>query len=413
MLQYINRLKMSLSLLANETVQHIMDYMPVTDCQSIRDAFKYTLRKDNLIRAYEDRVSVHRYFTNSGFDGHVITDILRRSNAYLISKRALEFFVPGSVDSHCEWTFFIPGSAKSIYHFAKSMESMKVYPVKWQTLPEMICERVLECEESMKISLDALRYAINQIDTTELSSFSIHALDELKNHIMMYDDTDEGSSILEIGFDQDNEIFVDHAFHEDDPSATNFITNMVKGTIESPGSPININISIGTGLDKGIQSVMTRHLLSAEQCFLSGFGAFHLYGHLACKKVSYRWEPTMFMIDETQLLSLRNVISGYIRSGFRIIYPEYAGNDYCMTRTIYDDQSIAVFDNISDMNEHLLWRLTLLKDMQWQERDLMISEIYTPLFISNYQINKEKAAAFDNEMMIPIDFKYMKLWIGM
>jgi hypothetical protein len=360
----------NLSSLPNELLQEIFDDLPITDCQSIRDAHAKTTRKGDFEDVYDDRVSLHRYFTNCGLDGKQMVNILANSHTFMIGSRALEFFVPQSATSQSDWNFFMEYCPIMIYQFMKSMEKMGVV---WDDLAERIYRRILEDRKDVCATPIQLRDAAKTL-RERYGNFDDQATTTLEDMIEIMNDAeirDGGNRRMVVWYDEDEMLNFDPVNnHEAHQYANSRDQLSGKITIDGEELPITLSFSNEHHNKYRLMAFLHRFPLSIMQCTITGFGAVHLYGKEACKKLSYRWEAPSFSQNHEKGPESRKAITSYLDRGFDIRYQPWTKNHLQNTRQSSDNRCIQILSPVNDD-----WDIDLWKEMQHQYLDIAWSEM--------------------------------------
>jgi hypothetical protein len=362
----------NLSSLPNELLQEIFDDLPITDCQSIRDAHAKTTRKGDFENIYNDRVSLHRYFTNHGLDGKKMVNILANSHAFIIGSRALEFFVPESIASESDWNFFMEYSPPMIYEFMTSMEKMGVV---WNSLDRRIYIRMIyDCKDicarpnEMINAIETLRQKYDGLDpeTEDL----IHTMQYLTESITSYSD---GSGWIKLWYNDDGSI-EGSIIPEDQLHTHTDEQDDVFGRITIDGIQFNVTLSFSEQYQgKGrLMQFLHKFPLSILQCTISGFGAIHLYGKEACKQMSYKWEAPSFGQIVEKGSRARELVVLYLDRGFDIRYQPWKKSQVHTARSSNENGCIRIL-----CPAYHNWDTDFWKEMQHQYLDIKWAEMCT------------------------------------
>jgi hypothetical protein len=405
----------NLSLLANELLQEIFDDLSIIDCQSIRDAHVNNVRKNDFSKLYEERKSLHRYFTNNGFNGKKMMNILATTHAFLIGSRALEFFVPGSVSSKSDWNFFIEDSFPKVCDFMKSMEKIGV---TWDTLDDTIYKRMIQGRKHIYGMLESIEEALKKLherfgnddESDAILNDMMDQLDLAKSH-------GYNSCPIILSFDEDDETVNEHgricytAVDEDTPNAAIDARYPICGQIKinEEETPITLSLSTGYGGKSSLMGFLHKHPLSITQCLITGFGAVHLYGEQACKRVSYRWESrSSLWIPNDNIRSREQVIS-YLQRNFTIKYRPLKDMQSRVFRNSNDDLSIKIL-----VDATFSWNSDYWKEMQHRYLDLEWTEVgINTVYIRNNDIKNpsqelsEMILVFQQAMILRLDIEYL------
>lgn len=359
----------NLSSLPNELLQDVFDDLPISDCQSIRDAHTNTTRKRDFESVYDDRISLQRYFTNHGLNGKQMMEILTNTHAFLIGSRALEFFVPGSITGESDWNFIIESSTPMKYEFMKSMESIGVV---WHDLAGKIEMRMIRdlkdiCALPDQIE-DALIKLKQRVDHDDYEARSL--IDEMLDRLRTSNIGLVPGSYVAMWYEEGRGI-VSTQVDEDDPSGYTGSRDETSGTIVINGMKkyLTLRFNDPFGGKRSLMKFLHDMPLSITQCILTGFGAVHLYGKEACKNVSYRWTDILSPWNVDYNVHARNVIESYLRRGVKIMYRSWDSKDLTVSRKSSDNQCIKIMSPVQHG-----WDIGLWKELQHQYLDMKWSE---------------------------------------
>lgn len=238
--------------------------------------------------------SVLDHFRTAFFDPELLIKGMAKNNFILSGSRALDYFVPGSASPESDWDFYIPNNEACI---AGALSVLEKGGVIWddmltplRKLAETDDEKTIHLTRKMaeaytefwnspftkqktailnadfKQLMQDLTCAVANVDKEQTSTIlvnntTIHIHAE-SNHTAMYNSTFSNS--------------VNSAFHPYGPGL-----NVVRGTIPSATSPdgtthtvqlISSHDNSKTPLD-----LILAFYASHVQCFISAFGAAHLY----------------------------------------------------------------------------------------------------------------------------------------
>lgn len=287
---------MSFSSLATELLQQIFDYLPIHDSRSVKDAYSHNQLHDKFKKIYGERISIVRYFNNYGIDGKSVMKILAESHAVVVGSRALEFFVPGYATGESDWNFYVPPSKYFQYHFFKSMESQGV---EWQELYEVLYRQVIQKMGHMTLTNKNLSLCIHKLKTMDLDDWESAALHDIEESYQLLVDDVVGindATILMLFYEDDDMVKVSTGPGRSERREYNRLTDAF-GQWKLGRMTYSINISFGQYAISNHKSIMHTIPVSSHQCFISGFGAQHMYGIAASKNIAYRWENKMMLED--------------------------------------------------------------------------------------------------------------------
>lgn len=279
-----------------ELLLDLFGRLSAIDAQSINNAYSGHPYRSVFTDTYNSRMSIPAYFTNYGFDADKIMKVLRESGAYLIGSRAAHFFEPKYVHSKSNWDFLMSTHDKSyIYHFMINMEKLGV---EWETLDAMIMRRVLRAYEVQDIlpndaedyGSESIPVSMQQINTMQdmvkSDKYDTERLTKIINIARRYINNPYKTAIL---YDDLNAIVGRNSRNETPEVYTtaNCNSTVIKGKITLNNKVTNIRLILTS--EPTLHDFLLTIPLSTLQCFISGYGACHLYGNVACNFESYYW----------------------------------------------------------------------------------------------------------------------------
>lgn len=400
-----------LSSLPSELLQEIFDGLSIAHCQSIKDSYANSERKDDFEGVYQDRVSLHRYFTSHGLNGKQMMKILANSHAFLIGSRALEFFVPGSITEDSDWNFIIKDSFAMKYEFMTLMETIGVV---WHDLADKIHMRMITNLKDICALPDQIEGALVKLkeriehDDYEAGVMIDDMLDSLNasrvgmmpgSYVAMWYTTDDQIRSIEV---DENDL----------PDYTRS-RNETSGTIMIHGVKRNVTLSFNAPLGgkRSLMKFLHDMPLSISQCIVTGFGAVHLYGKEACKNVSYRWTDIFSPWNVEYNLHARTTIESYIKRGVKIMYHPWNTKDQSISRDSDDDQCIKILTPVLSGWDGELWKELQHQylDMRWSEFCMHTVHIPHPDAWNFPQELVDTMNQFDDRMPLNHQMEYMEL----
>jgi hypothetical protein len=360
----------NLSSLPVELLQQIFDNLPITDCESITNAHSDTTRKSDFEGVYEDRSSLHRYFTNSGLDGKQMMKILSSCHVFLIGSRSLEFFVPGSIQQHSDWNFLMDYSPTSTHEFMSSMETMGVV---WDDLADRIYKRVVENTDDICV----MPHQIEDIVTKLHSRYNgLHDEIDVKISAIVHELTvtamNTGPDGWIVVLYDDNQHICSHPIDKNQQQYYPDTANGASGMIKIDNVETEVTLSFNPTYRGGrlqMPNILHKFPLSILQCMITGFGALHLYGKEACERVSYRWEPpfsTAYMERDSRC---EEMLISYLKRGFTIKYHPWNGDHLGVSRSSNENESIRILSPVQSGWNKTLWAEVQQAyfDLKWRE----------------------------------------------
>lgn len=406
----------NLSSFPNELLQQIFDYLPITDCQSIKDAYSNTGRSSDFNKVYDERISLERYFRNSGFDGKEMMKTLADCHTFLTGPKALEYFVPGSTDGETEWNFLVGVSLQKRYNMMIRMQNLGV---EWENLSDMIKRNLIFrdgelCSKigNIKAALENLRSEYSNIDSNgsiDLDQATFEDIIVEVNNFPVKFNNHSDDAIIHLYYD-DSETINSLMIEAENLSLNDNINNDMYGTINLNGTRNTITLSFEHEDDHGIMKFLHRIPLSADQCFISGFGATHLYGDAASKRISYKWDHPSLRFDAANNSIETKMISSYMQRGFTIMYKP--GSDRTGGTWLNSTSDGVIYvpghNNINWDDTHFSFTQTMYHDLLWQESCLCTlhggpdSQILTGIELVKrmHELDHEKLKQVDRHYLI-------------
>lgn len=397
-----------LSLFPNEISQDVFDKLSIHDCKSILTAYKELPHEYQRIEGiYEKRVCLKRYFSCNLFDGAKIMKLLAESDSYLTGSRAIEYFTPGVIGNNSDWNFMLSASVNKRCHFMKSMEQ---YGVTWKTATESFLEKINKGSLSITIKHSELTIVIVESRKMNLTDFHKIAIGEFKKIHSKISPSEHIDKTLFfhgiIGTDSFKYRDITDDIDEDD------FTNMIvmEGKMIHKGKEITIDISYVNDQHYTIVNALHDFCLSAQQCFISGFGALHMYGKLMSSGVSYKWNREGFEIHPSNHAKNNGLIHKHTIRGCQIKLRSYHEMSMINQRSYNDNESTYIpHDNELRWNENM-WKLMQMRScyMQWYENGFDTYFQYTKY--SNYfsMHFMDKCDEFRQSLIMPLDESYMR-----
>lgn len=118
----------SLSTLPQETVLEILDFMPIKDVVSLRDALSNSsLAQEHLRRCIKTRLSPVNYLEQGPF--YIATqllDVMSQHDAVVSGSKALAFLVPGSDSPESDWDIYVPPNRTAVVAVKITLEASGV-----------------------------------------------------------------------------------------------------------------------------------------------------------------------------------------------------------------------------------------------------------------------------------------------
>lgn len=369
----------NLSSFPNELLQQIFDYLPIADCQSIRDAYSNTSKSGDFNKVYDERVSLERYFRNSGFNGKKMMKILADCHALIAGPRALEYFVPGSTNGETKWDLVVSKSLRERYNLMIRMEQLGV---KWESLSDLIKRKLVLKNGCLVSRVDDIRKALEKLrpeytheaqDT--ISSFYQTTFEDIVtevNNFPMKFDNHSPNSMVHLYYD-DTETINSSLVNRISPNSCNNQKSDIHGIIELNGACSTIILSFINRSRDNIVEFLHNEPISANQCVLTGFGAVHLYGKAASQKVSYRWDRlSPYNFDMESRLEDRRSIKECMDRGFTVKYKSSSNDSTTNLMNSGEEQSIRVMspNNVGWDDEHFRSMQTIYLNLYWTESQL-------------------------------------------
>ncbi|KAK3938278.1 hypothetical protein QBC46DRAFT_227114, partial [Diplogelasinospora grovesii] len=215
----------------------------------------------------------------------------------LSGSRALNFFVPGSVDETSDWDFYVNGYTSCVVGM---MNALEVSGVKWA---DMLGDRVRELlnaeESSISIRVGEAWNAVGNPgrDTDELANFFGTLLPDALRRNIDLSRQDEFKVLKRNGdvhFIFPSRDLPETTDEENDPSiASGSDFSVLTGYLSRNGRSTKVQLIIchAYGRPQSCLQVISRFHSTPVQCFLGGFGAGHMFYDKTASKTGIIWNP--------------------------------------------------------------------------------------------------------------------------
>lgn len=360
------------SSIPTEILQNVFDTLSITDCKSIVDAhYEYNMQHARMKTIYDERISLTRYFNLNFINGSNMMRIMAESDTYLLGSRVMEFFTPNSIDEYSDWNFHSSSHPRSRYHFMKSMEDNGVV---WKTAAQTFFDRMSDGYITIVMTREEFDTIYGQSKSMSLSDTQKSILKRMNNAVSQVRHS-IFRQILSFGGHSHDGLF--HCVDiTDQHIESEFIKlSVIGGSIELKGKKIPITLSFCNDNSYGHIDMMHDVCFSIEQCFISGFGALHMYSRLASRGISYKWERTEFLSDESNRLETDQIAHKHTLRGYQIQCRKYTRNTYINQRNHCDDEAMIIkHPNDLEWNESY-WTMAhkLSCQLQWCEHGFQTS----------------------------------------
>jgi hypothetical protein len=405
------RISIMFSAIPNEITQDIFDRLPIHECRSVVDAHAHEDWHDDYERIkaiYDERVSLERYFTRNLCDGKKMMKLLAESDSYLFGSRVIEYFSPGALDEDSDWNFYVSSSPRLRCHFMKTMEG---FGVEWQDATRSFFDSIKTTHITVAIKRSELEFIIEDSKRFELSEF--HQL-VIKSFI-------ESSAHITPRTIIDKVLFFEGRIGSDSFSCTdvteeresNQFTNMMslEGIINFKGKETKVELVFVNDPEYTHTELVHDSCFSIQQCFISGFGALHMYGKLAASDVSYKWDRVEFLSDDSNQEKTNALAHKYTMRGYQIRSRPYDKASMLNNRSHCDSDSIFVpYSNQLGCDDDT-WNLMQMKScyMYWIENRFDTYFKYTKYsnYFSRHTMNQCKELR--ESMTMPLDEEYLTM----
>lgn len=395
------------SSMPTEIIQNVFDILPISDCKSIVDAYDISESQHKRMKGiHDDRTSLTRYFTRNLTNGDEMMKLLAQTDSYLFGSRAIEFFVPGMSECKSNWNFYISQKKEYRYHFMKTMESLGV---KWKHVVKTFLERLGKGSVSIVVKQSELALIIKESKKMKLTDFQKYAIRSFETeYVGMRHRHRTDRTLLFFGMIGTDSFECRDITNENEESDFFNMTD-IEGTFNIKGKDVKIEVTFVNDPGYGHIEMLHDVCFSIQQCFISGFGALHMYGKLASSSVSYRWDRTEFNSDNSNLLRTNELAHKYTLRGCQIRCRPYNERTIKNQRAYHDNESIYIpFHNVYGWNKNI-WKLFKMKScyMQWFESKFDTYFQYTKY--SNYfsQHFMDQCDEFRKSMIMTYDETYL------
>lgn len=362
-----NRISIMFSQIPNEITQDVFDRLPIYECKSVVDAHINSKSEHKRMEAiYSKRVCLERYFTLNFYDGEQIMKLLAETDSYLLGSRVIEYFSPGTIDKDSDWNFHVSSSPQLRCHFIKTMEK---FGVEWQDATTSFFSSIKTTHLNIVLKRSELDFIIEDSKNFELSDFHQKALKcfvEASSHIRRSKTVD---TILFFQGRVGCESFecTDVTSERNSSDFANIMS--LEGIINFKGKEMKVDVSFTNDSEYTHTTLIHDFCFSAQQCFISGFGAVHMYGKLVASKVSYRWNRVEFLSDNSNQDKTDSLSHKYALRGYEIKLRPYDKTSMVNNRSYSDSDSIFIPYTNKLKWEDDIWNLMQMKScaMHWAE----------------------------------------------
>ena len=224
---------------------------------------------------FHDRISMNLYLGQHFSDSQGLLKCMLINDIYLSGSRALNYFVPGSIDNESDWDFYSQSTGSEVFRF---MEFMKTIGVKWMTSMEWFTEK-LENDECVSGITGKQIKSLRAMMLTSVPDKTISdAIHKLTVEAMIHGNIDEEPTIkVKNSKGKDKTFIVRYDVYAS--------FDIIYGKLNSHGETQRVQLMIGA---QGLQTIM-RFYTSVVQCVITGFCAAHMYAKDAYNRQSRLW----------------------------------------------------------------------------------------------------------------------------
>jgi hypothetical protein len=401
------------SQIPNEITQDVFDRLPIYECKSLVDAHKdYNKDYERIKSIYDERVSLERYFTHNLYNGQKMMKLLAETDSYLFGSRVIEYFNPGTIDKDSDWNFHLSSSRQLRHHFIRTMEG---YGVEWEDVTTTFFNSIKTTHLNIVIKRSELDFVIEDSKSFELSEFYKKALNcfiEASSHIPRSNIVD---SILFFEGRIGCESFecTDVTSERNSENFANIIC--LEGIIKLKGKEMKLSLSFTNDDEYSHINLIHDFCFSAHQCFISGFGAVHMYGKLLASKVSYKWNRAEFLTDESNREKTDALAHKYTLKGYEIRLRPYDKTSMINNRSYSDSESIFIPYTNKLKWDHDIWNLMQMRSctMHWVENRTDTYFKFTKY--SNYfsRHTMSRCSTFRKSITMPVDKEYLTMYASL
>lgn len=270
-----------------ELTQQIVSYLDYISARNLRhvvvtnmEYVKHNSDYVELERVCAERTSTASYVNRNFGDAGRVFAAMSKNYVYLSGSRSLEFFVPGTVDEHSDWDFYIPIRGSYIGDFMCRLEEIGV---KWMSYEEEFRWKIRHCASGFTIDREKLAHIVQTVVNVHMAL----GLDPQAINEMFIDDDD----CYEVHVDK-NGVHVTPADYMDYPRTSGHSLASGLLTRGSKTTVVQLLGEIRPGGNAYIHSPFYYHS-SCVQSFISPYVSCHLYGVSACRSQSYGWRDNV------------------------------------------------------------------------------------------------------------------------
>jgi hypothetical protein len=280
----------------------------------------------------------------------------------LSGSRALEFFVPGSIEENSDWDFFVNGYASCVTRMMKALQDSGV---KWDLLEDRIQaflrgdtqHLTLKVAEILNILCwptprdDSVVQFLSDIRDSEPPIYSLDRMAQITvsridgnfkvsfpdpDHAIASQDAAGPEAESDAGSDAGSEARShpgsetgsDELSHDGDASTASggHTFSVLTGYVKSKGrsSKVQLIICHSFGRPQSCLQAIMRFHSTPVQCFMGGFGVGHLFYDTTASKAGTIWNPK-YNCPNRESLRIKS-LEKYERRGYKLLeqdYPDY------------------------------------------------------------------------------------------
>ncbi|KAG9526272.1 hypothetical protein KCV07_g860, partial [Aureobasidium melanogenum] len=311
-----------------EIRDEILSLLPLQDARNV----SRSISSGAFDGSYNHRSSIASYLATTFGNGEHLLDVMSRHCVYISGSRALEFFVPGTIDVHSDWDFYVPRNEATISSFMLELDKMGVEWTGSLDKLEMALEfgtgDIFFAWEQYRYLYDrgtfrklARKYSVGDATTPHRDE----RLNAQAGDFVVVTVTEEG-----LGHGDESSSYSSRADEVDHMEYTRF-GRVLNGYLTTPNGKTKVQLIIEPrSYQLSTPGVMHYHS-TCVQSVIGPHMACHFYGKLSSARRSYAWR-----LDEPRISKAH---AKYKSRGF--VYVDREADTFCM-RSGEDGFSILV-----------------------------------------------------------------------
>jgi len=325
--------------LPNETLENIMAQLGVKDTRAVAQV------SSRMSVVARDRLNPAAYLSSTFTNSLSLLAEMADNGCVLSGSRALNFFIPGTSDDNSDWDFYVNGYKQCVTNMITALEDSGV---EWELLEDRIRNFLRGSEIRMKIKVgdienvkswgashlieageleEDVRHIFQSILKLQVSSISrnkditIRKGDKIRFELHSRDS--HAGEVGEADSDNDGEEADEEVDMDENDSSIYGSFSVITGKVRTKTGPSKVQLIVchSYGLPLHCLQVISRFHSTPVQCFLSGFGAGHMFYDKTASMLGTVWKSPQE--SKKRGLQREEALEKYRRRGFKLIDQEY------------------------------------------------------------------------------------------